>query len=115
VSRWGDWKGIGSYGTVGLEMVLSVLFGLFAGRWIGEKAGSASWGALIGFGFGVAAAARAMMRAYRQMQHQTATDGFRQSSTGRAARFELEERARARERGEVAPKPDEPEPPEERS
>jgi ATP synthase protein I len=60
------WKGIGSYGTVGLEFALSVLLGLFVGRWLDEKFGTGGWLALTGFGFGLAAGSRAIYRALRR-------------------------------------------------
>jgi len=60
------WKGIGSYGTVGLEFALSVLFGLAVGSWLDEKFGTAGWLAVIGFGFGLAAGARAVYRALKR-------------------------------------------------
>jgi hypothetical protein len=87
-----DWKGIGSYGTIGLEMVLSVLFGGFLGNWVDSKLDTAPYGMLVGFGFGVAAAVRALLRAMREMSAETARDGFRASSTDRPARFALEQR-----------------------
>lgn len=57
------WKGIGSYGTVGLEFALSVLFGLAVGHWLDEKVEAGGWLTVIGFGFGLAAGARAIYRA----------------------------------------------------
>lgn len=52
-----------SYATVGLEFGLSLLVGLFGGRWLDEKLGTGHWLAFIGFGFGVAAGYRAIYRA----------------------------------------------------
>jgi ATP synthase protein I len=57
------WKDIGSYGTVGLELALSVLFGLLGGQWLDGKLGTEPWLAGLGFGFGVAAGFRALWRA----------------------------------------------------
>lgn len=58
-----NWKGVASYATVGLEFGLSLLVGLFGGRWIDGKLGTAHWFTFIGFGFGVAAGFRAIYRA----------------------------------------------------
>lgn len=91
-SRLADWKGVGSYGTLGLEMVLSVLFGMFGGRWLDGKLDTAPYLMIAGFGFGVAAAVRALLRAMRDMRRETARDGFRESTTDRPARFALEQR-----------------------
>ena len=60
------WKGIGSYGTVGLEFALSVLFGLGVGSWLDERFGTAGWFSVTGFGFGLAAGARAIYRALKR-------------------------------------------------
>lgn len=60
-----NWKGLGTYGTVGLEFALSVLFGLFVGNWLDRKLGT-RWIALVGFGFGLAAGVRSLWRALRQ-------------------------------------------------
>ena len=61
-----DWKGVGSYGTVGLEVALSVVVGLFGGSWLDKKLGTAPWLTLLGVVYGVAAAARALYRAARR-------------------------------------------------
>ena len=57
------WKGIGKYSTVGLDLALSILVGLFGGRWLDRKLGSGNWLTLIGLGFGIAAGARTVWRA----------------------------------------------------
>ena len=53
-----NWKGVASYATVGLEFGLSMLVGLFAGRWLDQKLDTAHWLTFIGGGFGVAAGYR---------------------------------------------------------
>lgn len=58
-----NWKGLGSYSTVGLEFVLSVLVGLFGGRWLDQKLGTGGILTFIGFGFGIAAGVRSIWRA----------------------------------------------------
>jgi ATP synthase protein I len=61
-----DWKSVGGYGTVGLELALSVLVGLAAGRWLDRQLCTAPWLTLIGTAFGIAAGARAVWRALRR-------------------------------------------------
>jgi ATP synthase protein I len=61
-----SWKGIGSYSTVGLELALSILVGLFGGRWLDRKLGTGGWLTVIGLCFGIAAGVRSLMRALRQ-------------------------------------------------
>ena len=60
-----NWKGLGSYGTVGLELAISVLFGLFVGQWLDRKLGT-HWIAMAGFGLGLAAGVRTLWRAVKQ-------------------------------------------------
>jgi ATP synthase protein I len=57
------WKGINRYATVGLEFGLSLLVGLFGGRWLQAKLGTGNWLTFLGFGFGIAAGYRAIYRA----------------------------------------------------
>jgi ATP synthase protein I len=60
--------GLGSYGTVGLELVLSILFGFLAGRWIDQKLGAGGWVTLLGFGLGTVAGFRSVYRAAVRMR-----------------------------------------------
>jgi ATP synthase protein I len=60
-----SWKGLGSYSTVGLEFALSVLLGLFGGRWLDEKVGAGGVITLIGLAIGVTAGYRSL---WRQLQ-----------------------------------------------
>lgn len=57
---------MGTYGTVGLELALSIMLGLFVGRWLDEKFGTGNWLTIIGVGYGVAAGVRALYRAAKQ-------------------------------------------------
>ncbi len=75
-----DWKGLTRYSTVGLEFGLSILVGLFGGRWLDAKLGTGNWLTFLGFGFGVAAGFRAIYRAA-------------QAASREAEREEAEERA----------------------
>lgn len=61
-----DWKGVGSYGAVGLEVVLSIALGLVAGSWLDKRFGTGPWLTIVGVAYGVAAAARALYRAARR-------------------------------------------------
>ena len=57
------WKGIGRYSTVGLDLALSVLVGLFGGQWLDRKLGTGHWLTVVGLAFGIAAGARFVWRA----------------------------------------------------
>jgi ATP synthase protein I len=63
-----EWRGVGSFGTIGLEIVLCIALGFFGGRWLDEKLGTAPYLALLGFVFGLAAAIKSVMRAHAEMQ-----------------------------------------------
>jgi F0F1-type ATP synthase assembly protein I len=67
-------KAMGGVGTLGLEIVLSVLLGLFAGLWADGKLGTSPWITLVGSGFGVAAAVRAVLREMRRMRVEAARE-----------------------------------------
>jgi len=61
-----DWKALGSYGTLGMEIALSIVVGLFGGQWLDKKlhtGGALTW---VGFAYGLAAAGRAIYRAVRK-------------------------------------------------
>ena len=72
-----DWKGLGSYGTVGIELVLSVLAGFYAGRWLDEKFGTHGWLTLDRFGFGVAAGFRGLYQVAQKMRRETEAEDKR--------------------------------------
>lgn len=48
--------------SVGLELALSVLIGLFAGRWLDRKLGSDPWLMILGICLGFAAGLRSLMK-----------------------------------------------------
>jgi F0F1-type ATP synthase assembly protein I len=68
------WKPMGSYGTIGLEIVLCMLAGLFLGQWLDGRFGTAPWLSGLGFFFGVAAAGKALHRGWKEMQAETARE-----------------------------------------
>ena len=61
-----NWKATGGHGTVGLELVFSVLFGFFGGRALDNWLGTAPWLAVVGLGFGIATAIRFLYRALQR-------------------------------------------------
>ncbi|HVJ17866.1 MAG TPA: AtpZ/AtpI family protein [Polyangiaceae bacterium] len=60
------WKGLGTHGTVGLEIALSVTVGLLGGQWLDKKFGTSPWLTIIGLAYGIAAAVRALYRALKR-------------------------------------------------
>lgn len=56
------------YSTVGIELVLSVLVGLFGGRWLDQRLGTGGALAMLGFVVGTLAGFRSLWRAAQRMQ-----------------------------------------------
>jgi F0F1-type ATP synthase assembly protein I len=75
------YRGLGGYGTVGLELVLSILFGFFAGRWIDQKTGAGGWVTLLGFGLGLVAGFRSVYRAAVRMRREAEAMDERERQT----------------------------------
>jgi ATP synthase protein I len=88
----------GGMATVGLEILVSVLAGFLGGRWLDERFGTGPWLMLLGLVVGVATASRFLYRAGARSQRAMARDGFKESSTGRSARYELDQKDRRRRR-----------------
>lgn len=84
-----DLKGLGTYGTVGLEFGLSVLFGLLGGQWLDKRLGWAPWLTLIGLGFGSAAGIRTLWRAAKAAERELEREEQRE----REARRQYHERS----------------------
>jgi F0F1-type ATP synthase assembly protein I len=62
------WKASAGLGTLGIEVVVSVLVGLFAGRFFDRWLGTRPYLSVLGFCFGVGAAVKAVFRAWKEMQ-----------------------------------------------
>lgn len=77
------WKSAGSYATVGIELTLSVLVGLFIGRWLDAKLNTGGWLTAIWLGFGIAAGARAVWRALRRANREAAEQDLKDSEARR--------------------------------
>jgi F0F1-type ATP synthase assembly protein I len=61
------WKQYGRYGSLGIELILSMAVGYYVGRWIDFRLGSTPWLALLGFLVGVYAGFRQIFRAAKRM------------------------------------------------
>ena len=83
-----------NYATVGLEVVISVLFGFVVGRWLDGKLGTHPYIAVVGFFLGLATAARFLVRAARRMKAETESDDFREADVGRSARYAMDQEKR---------------------
>jgi ATP synthase protein I len=66
-----EYKALGSFGTLGLEIVLSVLFGAYGGYWLDGKLHTAPALLVVGFVFGCGAAAKAVHRSMQEMKRES--------------------------------------------
>ncbi len=62
------YKGIGGYGTLGMEIVLSFLIGVFGGKWLDERYGTTPWLFLGGVALGAVLSIKAIARAMKLMR-----------------------------------------------
>src|SRR5262249_32632251 len=69
-----EYKAIGSWSTVGLEIGRSIGIGLFGGRWLGARFGTGPWLSMLGFLFGCGAAGKAVHRVWKEMAAVTARE-----------------------------------------
>jgi F0F1-type ATP synthase assembly protein I len=61
------WKQYGRYGSLGIELILSMAVGYYVGRWIDTKLATTPWIALLGFLVGVYAGFRQIFRVAKRM------------------------------------------------
>jgi ATP synthase protein I len=87
------YRGLGGYGTVGLELVLSILFGFLAGRWVDQKLDTHGWITIFGFGLGTVAGFRSLYRAAVRMRDEAEAkdDRDRRERAGKASDGEADD------------------------
>lgn len=64
----------GRYGTVGIELIVSMGLGYYGGRALDTRIGAGGWVTFIGFLFGVAVGFRSIFAAARYMQRDIARE-----------------------------------------
>ena len=63
------WKEYGRYGSVGIEFVLSILIGVYGGRWLDNRfGGGRGWLTLAGLVVGAYAGFRQIFRASKEIE-----------------------------------------------
>ena len=62
------WRGVGRYGTVGLEFALSIVFGFLIGDFLDSKLDSVPWFTIFWTLVGLAAGSRALYRAAKSAE-----------------------------------------------
>jgi ATP synthase protein I len=66
--RMTPWKDYGRYGSVGIDLILSMAVGYYGGRWIDARVGAHGWITLAGFLAGLGVGFRTIFRAGKHMQ-----------------------------------------------
>lgn len=89
------WKAYGRYGTVGIELVASVILGYLAGHWLDGKFDTA-WISIVGFILGTYAGFRSLFATAKKMQ----ADIEREERRERADAMEERERSDRGRNGE---------------
>ncbi len=62
------WKSYGRYGTVGIELIVSMALGYYGGRYLDARVGGRGWVTFVGFLLGVGVGFRSIFAAGRHMQ-----------------------------------------------
>ncbi len=68
------WAVAGSTGAVGLEIAIAIGIGYFGGRYLDGRLGTNPWLTWVGFGAGVGAAIKALVRVVRSYQRSLEED-----------------------------------------
>lgn len=62
------WKAYGRYGSLGIELIVSMAVGYFIGKWLDERVGAGGWLTGLFTAAGVYAGFRALFKAAKQME-----------------------------------------------
>jgi ATP synthase protein I len=66
-----QWRLIGKYGTIGVEITAIVIMSLFGGQWLDSRFGTAPWCFIGGAAVGLGALIRLMVRVAREYGRDT--------------------------------------------
>ena len=75
------WRQAGQTGAVGLEIAIAIAIGYFGGQYLDGKFSTTPWLTWIGFGAGIGASIKALMRVTRQYMKQQTKDDDQPPST----------------------------------
>ncbi|MFI5308261.1 MAG: AtpZ/AtpI family protein [Polyangiales bacterium] len=67
-------KAFARFGSLGIELALSVVVGMLGGRWLDGKLSTAPWLMLLGLVLGVIAGFRSLYRSLRKQLHDSRPD-----------------------------------------
>jgi ATP synthase protein I len=63
-------KGVGSYGTVGLDFAVAIAIGTLGGKWLDSKFGTLPWLTIVGLMFGIAAGFNLLIKAAKRLREE---------------------------------------------
>jgi ATP synthase protein I len=96
-----EYKALGNYGTLGIEIVLCLAFGFFGGRWLDGRLNTDPYLSILGFFFGAGAAVKAIHRTWKDMQKVAAQEEREQGNP--APLYDPPERKRSEDRDSPLP------------
>lgn len=100
------WKSLGRYGSIGFELIASILIGFFLGRWLDRHFGWNSVGTIGGVLLGTYTGFRTLFRrakeAEREMDIEDAKERVRADEEGKIARLKREDEAAKTKESEKA-------------
>lgn len=96
------YRGLGGFGTLGLEIALSILLPMGFGYWLDGRLSTAPWIMWGGFFLGIATAIRALVRALRIMRAEADREEKREGNPKPSFMSEDERRAEREEQRKQA-------------
>ncbi len=82
------WKEYGRYGTVGIELLVSMALGYYGGRALDARLGGHGWITFVGFLFGVAVGFRSIFAAGRHMEKDALEEERKEREEAKARAWE---------------------------
>jgi hypothetical protein len=99
------WKSLGRYGSIGFELIASILIGFFLGRWLDRHFGWHSVGTIGGVLLGTYTGFRTLFRrakeAEREMDMDDARERKRAAEEGKIAQLKRDDEAEKRKEAEA--------------
>ena len=75
-------KGIGAYGTVGLDFAVAVAICLYGGWWLDKKLGTNPWLMIVGLVLGVVVGFNVLYKAAKRLKEETEREDRAQREAG---------------------------------
>lgn len=95
-------KGLGSYGTLGMEIVVSILLGLFGGQWLDSRWNTSPLLTIVGLVLAAITIVRAVVRVMRDMRRDAAREEAAEGNPAPLWETSHEQKERERDEREQA-------------